>query len=167
MLKSCLRLAIHAEHETGGVKVEVELRPDGVGHRVPTGFVDRHLVLVVEAFNADGQPMGPAVGPRLPLDAGKALADRSGKLFAKLLKDHTGHSPAPFWQADPEPTDTRLTAGIADHSAYLFSSDTKTLRARVLYRRFWQEVAEVKRWPDSDIVVAEQQTEVERSDVTR
>ena len=29
------------------------------------------------------------------------------------------------------------------------------LRVRVLYRRFWQEVARVKGWPDRDLVVLE------------
>ena len=92
----------------------VDVRADGAGHRLPTGFIDRHLLLVVEAFGADGKPLPLKEGPVLPPVAGQALAGRPGKLYAKLLKDFDGRSPAPFWKADPEPIDTRLIPGEAD-----------------------------------------------------
>src|SRR5207237_112132 len=61
--------------------------------------------------------------------------------------------PAPCWRADLEPADTRLTPGRVDRSAYLFPAGTVRLRVRVLYRRFWREVARSKGWPDRDLAV--------------
>jgi hypothetical protein len=162
MLRTCLKLTVRAEQLAAGVRAEIDVRAEGAGHRVPTGFIDRHLLLVVEALDAQGHPLAAIAGPKLPSAATKPLAGQPGKLFAKLLRDYSGHSPAPFWRADPEPDDTRLTPGIADKSSYLFSRETRRVRVRLLYRRFWREVAEAKGWPDEDVVVSEKVVEVGR-----
>jgi nitrate/TMAO reductase-like tetraheme cytochrome c subunit len=160
MLRGAVSLSAAARRAGGVVRVEVEVRADGAGHRLPTGFIDRHLLLVVEAFGADGQPLPPKDGPVLSAVAGKALAGRPGKLYAKLLKDFDGHSPAPFWKADPDAVDTRLTPGEPDRVTFTFAEGTARLRLRLLYRRFWQQVAEEKHWPDHEVVVAEQELSV-------
>jgi hypothetical protein len=100
----------------------------------------------------------------LPPAAGKVLAGRPGRLYAKLLKDFDGHSPAPFWKADPEPIDTRLTPGVVDVSRYVFPVEMAQLRVRLIYRRFWEEVARLKSWPDRDLVVFEQTFPVNNRD---
>jgi hypothetical protein len=92
--------------------------------------------------------------------AGKELAGRAGKLYARLLKDFDGRSPAPFWKADPDAVDSRLTPGEPDRVTFAFPNGTTRLRLRLLYRRFWQQVADEKRWPDNEIVVAERQVSV-------
>jgi nitrate/TMAO reductase-like tetraheme cytochrome c subunit len=160
MLRGAVALSAVARRDGATVRVEVEVRADGAGHRLPTGFIDRHLLLVVDAFGADSQPLALKDGPVLPSVAGKALANRPGKLYAKLLKDFDGRSPAPFWKADPDAIDTRLTPGEPDHVRFAFAEGTARLRVRLLYRRFWQQVAEEKRWPDNDTVVAEREVSV-------
>lgn len=155
MLRGAVSLSAAARREAGAVRAEVEVRADGAGHRVPTGFIDRHVLLVAEAFGAGGEPLPPGDGPVLPPVAGKALAGKPGKLYAKLLKDLDGHSPAPFWKADPDATDTRLTPGEPDRVTFTFPGGAARLRLRLLYRRFWRQVAEEKHWPDDEIVVAE------------
>jgi hypothetical protein len=157
MLRAAVSLSVIAQRDSDTVRADVEVRADGAGHRLPTGFIDRHLLLVAEAFAADGQPVPLKEGPVLPSVAGRALGGRPGKLYAKLLKDFDGHSPAPFWKADPEAVDTRLTPGEPDHATFIFPDGAARVRLRLLYRRFWQEVADTKRWPDNEIVVAEQQ----------
>src|SRR5207244_3382643 len=47
MLRACVRVATSLRRERGEVRAEVCVRAEGVGHRVPTGFIDRHLLLVV------------------------------------------------------------------------------------------------------------------------
>src|SRR5207247_1904680 len=47
MLRRCLHLSVAFASSSTGVHGQVELRAEQVGHRVPTGFVDRHLVLVL------------------------------------------------------------------------------------------------------------------------
>jgi hypothetical protein len=153
MLRRCLRLDGSMVPEAGGVRFTLKLRPEGVGHRVPTGFVDRHLVLSVEGLDPEGQRVEPVAGPRLPAVAGAELEGRPGRVFAKLLKDDQGHSPAPFWKADLDPEDTRLKPGRAEQVEYRFPASVHTFRVRLIHRRFWQEVARAKGWPDSDLVL--------------
>jgi hypothetical protein len=160
MLRGAVSLTAAARRQAGAVRAEVEVRADGAGHRLPTGFIDRHLLLVVEGLAADGKPLPPGDGPVLPRVAGRALAGRSGKLYAKLLKDFDGRSPAPFWKADPDAVDTRLTPGEPDQLTFVFPGATQRLRLRLLYRRFWQQVADEKHWPDNEIVVAEREVSV-------
>jgi hypothetical protein len=157
MLRRCLTLAVTPERAAHGVAVTVTVGIDGVGHRVPTGFPDRNLVLAVEAFDAAGHPRAAEAGPALPPAAG---VDGAGRLFAKLLRDFDGRSPAPFWRADPEFADTRLTPGEADESHYRFPADAVRVRVRLLYRRFWPAVAATKAWTDNEVVITSIEREV-------
>jgi hypothetical protein len=163
MLREALSLRAEAHRQGDSVRAIVELRADGAGHRLPTGFIDRHLLLVVEAADVDGKPIPLSEGPVLPAVAGTTLAGKPGKLYAKLLKDFDGQSPAPFWKADPDAVDTRLTPGEPDRIAFVFPESTARLRLRVLYRRFWQQVAEQKRWPDNEFTVVERELAISMS----
>jgi len=153
MLRRCLRVTVECTREADGLRVVVRLGTEGAGHRVPTGFIDRHLILVIDGEDSAGRPITARRGPRLPAAAGKELEGRTGKLYAKLLHDFEGHSPAPFWRADPDATDTRLEPGRTDETTYDFPPEVARLRVRVLYRRFWEEVARGKEWPDQDVSV--------------
>ncbi len=153
MLRRCLQLAVDLAPAGDGTRVVVRLRADGVGHQVPTGFADRNLVLVVDGLTAAGSPVTPVSALLLPRVAGKDVAGRAGRLYAKVLRDFDGRSPAPFWRADPALTDTRLKPGREDRLEAVFPAKARRFRVRVLYRRFWPEVAEVKQWPDNEIVV--------------
>jgi hypothetical protein len=155
MLRDCLRLAVRLERRASGLTARVRVWPEGVGHRVPTGYIDRQLLLVVEAFDAVGRPAAPRSGPTLPAPAGPELAGRAGRMYAKVLRDSDGNAPAPFWRAGVETADTRLTPGQADEAAFLFPRAATRLRVRLLHRRFWQTVARAKGWPDRDLIVLE------------
>jgi hypothetical protein len=149
MLRRCLTLDV----ETGRQTVVVRLVARGVGHRVPTGFIDRQLLLVVDAFDQAGRAVPLNRGSTLPAAAGPSLAGRPGHLYARLLKDETGRSPVPFWRALPDPVDTRLVPEQPDERRFLFAAPIDRVRVRVLHRRFWAETARSKGWPDSDLVV--------------
>jgi hypothetical protein len=153
MLRRCLRLTADFRPQPGRTVVTLRLGVEGVGHRVPTGFIDRHLILVVEGGGPGGSPLTPDRGPTLPAPAGKGLAGHPGRLYAKLLRDETAHSPVPFWRADLDPLDNRLTPGRPDELTSSFPGDLRRLRVRVLYRRFWEEVVRAKGWPDRDRTV--------------
>jgi hypothetical protein len=161
MLRRCLRLSVSAKRDSGAVRVNVELLADDVGHRVPTGFVDRNLVLVVEAVDATGKSLRPSDGPLLPAVAGKSEHGKAGRLYAKQLKDFGGNSPAPFWRADPDVTDTRLEPGKPDAATWRFPGNAKEIRVRILHRRFWPEVAEAKGWGDNEVLISQKSVVVE------
>jgi Cytochrome c554 and c-prime len=157
MLRGALHVGSTIAPAEDGIGVTVEVRADNVGHCLPTGFVDRHLLLVVEGFTADGVPLPARSGAVLPAAAGKELARQPGRLFAKVLKDFDGRSPVPFWNADPDAADTRLRPGKPQREEFVFPRQTARVRVRLVYRRFWQEVAESKGWPDNEIAISEQQ----------
>lgn len=147
-----LRRSLRLEVTKSGRRVTTRLVAENVGHRVPTGFPDRQVLLVVEAFDARGKPVAQTSGPTLPTAAGD-LAGRAGRVYARWPTDTGGHSPVPFWRALPEPRDTRLLPDRADECGFNFASPPESLRVRVLHRRFWAELLKAKGWPDHDLVV--------------
>ncbi len=150
MLRGCLSVSARLARGPGGLTARVRLTAQDVGHRVPTGFIDRNLVLVVEGLDRAGKALPLVSGPVLPGLAGKGYAGRAGRLFAKQLADEDRRHPLPFWRAHVRPVDTRLVPGRADESEYLFPIEADRVRVRLLYRRFWPEVAEVKGWPGNE-----------------
>jgi hypothetical protein len=156
MLRRALHLTAEVlpQQEPDRARVlEIALRADQVGHQLPTGFIDRQLILIVEARDTHGQPVDLLDGPQLPAPVGPALADRPGILLAKLLTDTQGESPAPFWRAGVTVTDTRLLPGQPSVSRYQLPASARAVEVRLIFRRFWQEIARAKDWPQDDIVV--------------
>src|SRR5262249_24600286 len=111
MLRACLRLDVRASRTNEGVLIKVTLEAIDVGHRVPTGFVDRNLVLVVQGRDGDGKALPLQSGPQLSLLAGRGLAGQPGRLYAKQLRGFDGTQPAPFWRSDTAVEDSRLKPG--------------------------------------------------------
>src|SRR5262249_9662077 len=63
MLKRCLKVEATPERDAAGVRVSVEVIAKDVGHRVPTGFVDRNIVLLIEALDTGGKLVAHRDGP--------------------------------------------------------------------------------------------------------
>jgi hypothetical protein len=155
MLKRCLDLNLNLSRDADRVEARIEIAANDVGHRVPTGLPDRNLALVVEAFDANGKPVPVMNGATLPPFMGPELKGKSGKLFAKVLKDWEGKSPVPFWRAAPEFEDSRLTPGQTERLEFAFPPIAVSIRARLIYRKLWPEVIKQKGWPDMPWVVAD------------
>ena len=152
MLSDCLKVNATLEHVNDAAVVRVTIRTENVGHRVPTGFIDRHLILAVEAFDDPEATSEVKLqkGPTLPVAAGN-LANKPGKLFAKQLKD--AQAPQPFWSINGELIDTRLQPDATEVQSFFFPAKTQRVRVRLIYRPFWQEVATEKQWPNDEIIV--------------
>ncbi len=153
MLRESLRWRIDIEPSAPNTEVAVELTAPRAGHRWPTGFSDRNLILIVEARSEDDRPLSLQTGPILQERAGRSVAKLPGKLFAKQLEDFDGHANVPFWRARPEVKDTRLLPDQPDRSIYRFPAGLRTVRVRLLHRRFWEDVAREKGWPDNETVI--------------
>lgn len=162
--EAMLRDAVRLDVETRANEVVVALRADGAGHRVPTGYVDRHLLLVVEGLDVSGRLLPSQRGPVLPAVVGD-LAGKPGVLFARVLRDFDGRSPAPFWLAEPDVVDTRLTPGRTERYTFGFPSAVKSVRVRLLYRRFWQTTADAKGWTDNETTVHQLERELPQNPV--
>jgi hypothetical protein len=155
MLRRCLAVSFRVRVQPNELRAQVEVLAERVGHRVPTGFVDRNVLLVVEAYDRDGQLVRPRSGSRLPELAGRSLAGKAGRLYAKQLLDGKVTEAIPFWRHQGTIRDTRLAPGRPDRSQFVFPNDAHRVRMRLLYRRFWHEVAAAKGWPDNETVVLE------------
>lgn len=155
MLRRSLHAQVRAARAGNGVTVVVELRAQGVGHRVPTGFPERHLILVVEAIDARGAAVAPIDGPRLPSSTG-AWSGRAGWLYARQFVGFDGRSPVPFWRPIERVTDTRLRPEQPDRRRFTFGAATRRVRVRLWYRRFWDVVARSRGWSDNDHTILEQ-----------
>src|SRR5207253_10974598 len=94
-------------------------------------------------------------GPTLPATAGRGFAGAPGWLYAKQLKSSDGLHAVPFWLARDEPEDTRLLPGQPDRREFRFAPGAEHVRVRLLYRRFWHEVAQGKGWPDNEVTVSD------------
>jgi hypothetical protein len=153
MLRQCLQADVKVDPDKDRVNVQVTITARQVGHRVPTGFIDRNLALVVEASDVADNPVMLMKGPKLPAAAGKKLTGKPGFLYAKQLPNSKGQVPSPFWLPHSKVIDTRLHPEQADQQHFQFGPTTKQVRVRLIYRRFWQNVAVSKGWPDDGITV--------------
>jgi hypothetical protein len=153
MLRQCLQVQVKIQPDPAGVRAVIKVTARQVGHRVPTGFIDRNLLLAVEATDPAGQPVPALEGPKLPAAAGKALAGKPGFLYAKQLYSPQGKAPFPFWMPHGKMIDTRLHPEQSDAQQFVFAPAAKSIRIRLLYRRFWHDIAASKGWPDDQIVV--------------
>jgi nitrate/TMAO reductase-like tetraheme cytochrome c subunit len=153
MLRRCLDLQVEVAPAFGNVDVVTRLKAVAVGHRVPTGFIDRQLILVVEGFDADGSAIHSSSGPLLGSAAGEQLTEKPGWLYARMLHTPGSSTPLPFWTPDHVLSDTRLTPEVSDVLNWVFPADVKTIKVALIYRPFWQETANVKEWGDLDTVL--------------
>jgi hypothetical protein len=163
MLRRCLRIKVRLLRKETGLSVETETMATDVGHRVPTGFIDRNLVLLIEALSSEGERVAPAKGPNLPEAAGigraasRGYAGLPGRLYAKQIEDLAGRRPIPFWRPSRDFADTRLAPDQPDCAVWTFHGDrTAKLRVRLIYRRFFHVTAETKKWPDNEITVLDE-----------
>ena len=159
MLRQCLDVEVVSTLQDDRTSIHVTTRTHDVGHRVPTGFVDRHLVLVVEGQTADGETVRLQKGPVLPSFVGE-ISGVPGVLFAKLLVDEDGNAPVPFWRAGATVKDTRLHPDAERTDEFEYHTGIDQVRVRLLYRKFWPTVAAEKGWPDETIVVYDETHDV-------
>jgi hypothetical protein len=162
MLKRCLKVKTELRREGNNLRVICTVTASNVGHRVPTGFIDRNMSLVIEATSPQGQRLMAKSGPLLPEAAGAGNPEESnfaglpGRFYAKLIADETGKSPIPFWRFGQNVADTRLHPEQPDVAAWSFPAEqTAKVRVRLVYRRFFKLTYDQKSWPPNDIIITD------------
>jgi hypothetical protein len=171
LLQNSVTMTTTAQLDGSQVTVDVAITNDKTGHHVPTDAVTRHMILVVEAKDAQGRPLALRSGPTLPEWAGN-YAGRPGQTYAKVLRDEwSGETPtAAYWRPVKVVADTRIPAFGTDRSRYTFelpagSSGAEgaggvTVQARLVFRRAFQKLMEQKGWTDEDVLMEQAQVEV-------
>lgn len=171
LLRGAVNMEVGAKREKETVAVTVAITNHATGHHVPTDSPLRHLLLLVEAVDAEGRPLIQQAGPVVPAWGG--VGDRAagnyaglpGKAFAKVLREvWTGIAPTgAYWNPTTVVSDNRLAAFATDESRYVFAAPrtgSVVVQVRLLFRRAFIELARQKGWPVKDQVMAQERFEV-------
>jgi hypothetical protein len=161
LLRSHLDLSVTGSQTTDSLEITVELCVRNVGHRMPTGYPDRALLLWVSATEANTRDLPLLDGPRLPSIAGLGdpregnLAGQPGRIYAKSLEGLDGTQAVPYWRPNRVAFDTRLQSDQADRVRFRFDrpQGAPSVSVKLLYRRFPKAVADHKAWPDNDLEI--------------
>ncbi len=158
LLQNTLELDVVGEVDNGRLEVMVSVTNSGAGHHVPTDHPGRHLLLIVSAQDASGQPLTQLSGPIIP-DWGGEYVGQSGTAFAKVLRDvSTGESPViSYWTQALIESDTRIAALETESSTYVFEFDgeSATVSVRVIFRRLFEPIADRYGWDTGDVTMEE------------
>ncbi len=167
LLQNAVTMTANAEYAGDQLQVEVSITNDQTGHHVPTDAPIRSMILVVEAFDANGQPLPLAQGSVNPAYSGD-LGGLPGKTFAKVLQDDwTGEVPTgAFWRPVTVVEDSRLAALATDTTSYTFDAPagTATVNVRLIFRRAFYDLMQQKGWDDPDILMEQAQLTITKNE---
>jgi len=172
LLQNAVTMTATATLESGTLVVQVVITNDQTGHHIPTDSPLRHLILIVNATDADGNSLTQLDGPTVPEWGGVGepaygyYASLPGKGFAKVLEElWTGISPSgAYWNPTRVLSDNRLAAFATDTSTYTFDAQTESeinVKVVLLFRRAFKELTDQKDWEVPDIVMEQKKIEVE------
>ncbi len=169
-LRNAVTMTATARRQEDSIIAQVSITNDQTGHHVPTDSPLRHLILLVQATDEQGQPLPLQNGPTVPEWGGIGepqkgyYAGLPGKAFAKVLMEWwTELSPSgAYWNPTSVVSDNRIAAFQTDTSTYTFTAPQEgesTIEVTLLFRRAFKELMDQKGWNVPDIVM-------ERSELT-
>jgi hypothetical protein len=175
LLHNAVAMTVVAELRDDALEVRVEILNDRTGHHVPTDSPLRQMILIVRAADSRGGALALCEGPTLPDWCGVGNPDSGyvaglpGTGYAKILKElWTGVSPTgAYWNQTRIVSDNRIAAMDSDETMYMFEPPEEgeaTVDVRLLYRRAFIELRDLKGWDGDDIEMARQTMAVERID---
>jgi hypothetical protein len=166
MVKNAAVMAIEAITDPSQrlLTVKVTVRNVNTGHHIPSGITIRNMLLLVTptAENGDtlvytGSQRVPEYGGSGPVDQGN-YAGYPGKGFALVFGDDKGNSHVMDWQATRIIEDTRIRARESNTTVYTFqlpkTSGSIRIDTRLIYRRAFKPLADIKKWKRTDMSVA-------------
>jgi hypothetical protein len=170
LLRNALTMNVDARHEDNQIIVEVELINDKTGHHVPTDSPLRHLILLVQVTDENGEKLEQIEGPTIPEWGGVGeyedgyYAAAPGTAYAKILQElWTEVTPTgAYWNPTRIVSDNRIPAMGSDVTIYTFQlsefseSAEFTATAKLLYRRAFIELIAQKGWSVADMVIAQE-----------
>ncbi|MBT4309067.1 MAG: carboxypeptidase regulatory-like domain-containing protein [Anaerolineae bacterium] len=165
LLQNALTMKVNADQTDDTIVVEVELVNDKTGHHIPTDSPLRHLILLVEVTDENGEKLTLLEGNTIPEWGGVGNSDKGyyaglpGTAYAKILEEMwTEISPSgAYWNPTRILSDNRIPAMRSDTTTYVFQTSevlkTSEVSVRLLFRRAFIELMEQKGWDDPDIVM--------------
>jgi hypothetical protein len=162
LLQNAVTMTANANVSDGALKVDVKLTNDKSGHDVPSDSPLRQMILIVEATDETGDTLNQCGGPKLPEWCGVGdpedgyVAGLPGTAYAKILEElWTGVYPTgAYWNHTRIRSDNRIEAMDSDETSYLFDAPAygkATVDVRLLYRRAFIELRDLKGWDVEDV----------------
>ncbi len=166
LLRSALTLTAAAYTEEDRIVVQADITNNNTGHHVPTDSPLRHLILLVQVTDREGNLLTQLDGERIPEWGGQGeltegcYAGLPGKIFAKVLEEVWTHvSPSgAYWNPTRIISDNRIAAFKTDKSVYTFGAPDEgevEVEVTLLFRRAPKKLMDQKAWETSDIVMAQ------------
>lgn len=164
LLQNAVAMNATARHNDGRLTVTVTIINDQTGHHVPTDSPLRHLILLVEATDAEGRPLQQIDGPKVPEWGGTGdprqgyYAGLPGTAYAKVLQElWTEVSPTgAYWNPTRILSDNRIPAMGRDTTTYAFTAPETgeaEVEVTLLFRRAFIALADQKGWPKTDLIM--------------
>lgn len=166
-MQNAVTVTSSAERQDSEIVVNIEIYNDRTGHHIPTDSPLRHMILLVQAFDEQGDPLIQTDGSILPDWCGIGDPDMGyyaglpGKAYAKILEElWTGVTPTgAYWNKTRLASDNRIPALGRDQSTFSFSAQTNekvTIDIQLIFRRAYIQLMDWKSWDSPDILMAEQ-----------
>jgi hypothetical protein len=157
--------------DQGKLVVTVAVINDNTGHHIPTDSPLRQLILIVRAFDEEGNPLTQVDGPTVPEWGGIGdpadgyYAGLPGVGYAKILEElWTEVSPTgAYWNQTRVSSDTRIPAMETSTTAYTFAGVAEgaaRVKVQLVYRRAFIDLADQKGWQIPDLEIANIQIDV-------
>ena len=161
-LENAAELALQVTQSGMTVQVDVDVINSLTGHHVPTGVTVRNMILLVEAWTDDGEPVTDALvflGDETVHELGGVgdpaegyYAGLPGRFFGKVNHDASFAGPTFFTDATGIQFDNRIPALETDSSSYSFLipavGEQVNVRARLIYRRAFRFLVDAKQWTE-------------------
>ena len=167
LLQNAVTMNVDSHREDDMVFVEVEIINDKTGHHIPTDSPLRHMILLIQVANENGEQLEQVEGSVVPewCGIGNAAhayyAGLAGKGYAKILMElWTEVSPSgSYWNPTLIVSDNRIPAMTSDKSNYIFQSSKGSgpfeVNVKLLFRRAFIELMDQKGWDKTDILMEE------------
>jgi hypothetical protein len=176
LLQDTATMDLAAEEREGIIRVRITVTNEKAGHHIPTDHPARNILLVLSVADWSGRELPRVSGPVIPEWGGTAgqstdYGGRAGKIFAKVFEElWTEVFPtAAYWNPTILREDTRVPALGKDVSYYDFRSVEArypiAITAKLIFRRAFKPLSDIKRWRDPDILMEEVTTRLEKSPV--
>ncbi len=164
LLQNSVTMTATASLQPGTLVITVDITNDQTGHHVPTDSPLRHLILRVDARDAQGQALTLLQGETLPDWCGVGdpvdgyYAGLPGKAFAKVLQElwTEVYPSGAYWNQTRILSDNRIAAFATDRSAYAFTAPAEgsvTVEVVLLFRRAFKQLMDWKQWHALDILM--------------
>jgi nitrate/TMAO reductase-like tetraheme cytochrome c subunit len=165
-LREAVSMTVEAWREHGEAHVQVEILNDNTGHHIPTDSPLRHMILLVQVTDAQGNDLVQISGPTIPAWGGIGdpsqgyFAGLPGTAYAKVLQEvWTGISPTgAYWNPTRVISDTRIAAMAKDSTIYSFTAPEMgeiNFSVRLIFRRAFIDLMDLKGWNTPDILMDE------------